>query len=216
MSLPSGHGAAHLKLVGRPPWASIIRRKSFEAPPLLVLGQAANWPCFEPRLQFPSNSYPSTCWMVQRLTSRSLASSRWLTPIDRSARMYSRCCSATAREAALDPRLRLPRDRALLDRVPPPLTEGEHHRELELARGSRSVEVFRQGLELYSGPVQALNHLQPGGQPVSGSAEVDRVGGRWLTAIIWLSNPASQPLRGHLSRAVFGPASGQLRSGPCG
>ena len=37
--------------------------------------------------------YLSTCWMVQRLTSRSLASSRWLTPFDRSARMYSRCRS---------------------------------------------------------------------------------------------------------------------------
>ena len=31
--------------------------------------------------------------MVQRLTSRSLASSRWLTPFDRSTRMYSRCYS---------------------------------------------------------------------------------------------------------------------------
>ena len=31
--------------------------------------------------------YLSTCWMVQRLTSRSLASSRWLTPFDRSTRM---------------------------------------------------------------------------------------------------------------------------------
>ena len=31
--------------------------------------------------------------MVQRLTSRRLASSRWLTPFDRSARMYSRCRS---------------------------------------------------------------------------------------------------------------------------
>ena len=37
--------------------------------------------------------YLSTCWMVQRLTSRSLASSRWLTPFDRSTWMYSRCCS---------------------------------------------------------------------------------------------------------------------------
>ena len=37
--------------------------------------------------------YPSTCWMVQRLTSRRLASSRWLTPLDRSSLTYSRCCS---------------------------------------------------------------------------------------------------------------------------
>ena len=41
----------------------------------------------------PPNRYLSTCWMVQRLTSRRLASSRWLTPFDRSARMYSRCHS---------------------------------------------------------------------------------------------------------------------------
>ena len=32
-----------------------------------------------------------------------------------------------ARETALDPRLRLARDRAVPDRVPPPLAEGEHH-----------------------------------------------------------------------------------------
>ena len=38
------------------------------------------------------NPYPSTCWMVQRLTSRRLASSRWLTPLDRSSLTYSRCC----------------------------------------------------------------------------------------------------------------------------
>ena len=34
--------------------------------------------------------------MVQRLTSRRLASSRWLTPFDHSTRMYSRCCSVRA------------------------------------------------------------------------------------------------------------------------
>ena len=39
------------------------------------------------RLHCPPNPYLSTCWMVQRLTSRSLASSRWLTPFDRSTRM---------------------------------------------------------------------------------------------------------------------------------
>ena len=43
--------------------------------------------------QFLPNRYLSTCWMVQRLTSRRLARSRWLTPFDRSARMYSRCRS---------------------------------------------------------------------------------------------------------------------------
>ena len=44
-------------------------------------------------LRVPPSPYLSTCWMVQRLTFRSLASSRWLTPFDRSTLMYSRCCS---------------------------------------------------------------------------------------------------------------------------
>ena len=34
------------------------------------------------RLQFPPNRYLSTCWMIQRLSSRRLASSCWLTPFD--------------------------------------------------------------------------------------------------------------------------------------
>ena len=42
----------------------------------------------------------------------------------------------TTRETALGPRLRLAGDRALPDRVPPPLAEGEHHRELELTGGT--------------------------------------------------------------------------------
>ena len=41
----------------------------------------------------PPDPYLSACWIVQRLTSRRLASSRWLTPFDRSTRMYSLCCS---------------------------------------------------------------------------------------------------------------------------
>ena len=49
--------------------------------------------CSLRKLQLPPNPYPSTCWMVQRLTYRSLARSRWLTAFDRSARMYSRWCS---------------------------------------------------------------------------------------------------------------------------
>ena len=70
-----------------------------------------------------------------------------------------------AGETPLGPRLRLARDRALPDRVPPPLAEGEHHRELELAGGRGRVEVFRQGLELHSRMVQTLDHLQPVCQP---------------------------------------------------
>ena len=64
------------------------RLKDFAAAlPSLVLGQPVNWPCSVQRLHCPPNPYLSTCWMVQRLTSRSLASSRWLTPFDRSTRM---------------------------------------------------------------------------------------------------------------------------------
>ena len=130
----------------RPPWTGIERLKNFAgALPSLVLGQAANRPCSLQRLQFPFNSYLSTCWIVQRLTSRSLASSRWLTLFHRSTRMYSRCCS-----------VRRGRDGAVPYRVPPPLAEGEHHRELELPGGRRGVEVFRQGPELHSRQVQAL------------------------------------------------------------
>ncbi len=69
-------------------------------------------------------------------------------------------------------------DRAIPDRVPPPLAEGEHRRELKLTRGRRSVEVFRQGTELHSRTVQALEHQQPVGEPASGRTKVDRVGGR--------------------------------------
>ena len=70
-----------------------------------------------------------------------------------------------ARETPLGRTFALARDRALPDRVPPPLAEGEHHRELEPAVGHGRVKVFRQGPELHSRPVQALDHLQPAGQP---------------------------------------------------
>ena len=70
-----------------------------------------------------------------------------------------------ARETPLGPHLRLVCNRALPDRVSPPFAEGEHHRELELAGGRRCVEVFRQGPELNSHPMQVLDHLQPAGQP---------------------------------------------------
>ena len=78
------HGRVHLIGSCGPasPGGKICR-----AVPSLVLGQAANWPCSVQRLHCPPNPYLSTCWMVQRLTSRSLASSRWLTPFDRSTRM---------------------------------------------------------------------------------------------------------------------------------
>ena len=71
----------------------------------------------------------------------------------------------STKETAFGPCFRLARDRTLPDRVPQPLGEGEHHRELELAGGRGRVEVLRQGPELHSGHVQALDHLQFVGQP---------------------------------------------------
>ena len=127
-----------LDRIGFPITRGTVRRQDL----VNLSGQAANRECSAQRLQFPPNTYLSTCWMVQRLTSSRLASSRWLTPLDRSTRMYSRCCSVKLgrrpERTALCPRLRLLRDRALSDRVPPPLAEGEHHRELEFA-GGRAV-----------------------------------------------------------------------------
>ena len=70
-----------------------------------------------------------------------------------------------ARETALGSCLNLALDRAVPDRVPPPIAEGEHHRELELTGGHGRVEAFLQGTKLYSRPVQALDHLQPAGKP---------------------------------------------------
>ena len=49
--------------------------------------------------------------------------------------------------------------------VPPPLAEGEHHRELKLAGGRGRIKILGQRPELHSRPVQALDHLQPVGQP---------------------------------------------------
>ena len=76
---------------------------------------------------------------------------------------------------ALGPRLGLARDGALPDRVPPPFAEGDHHLELELQVGRGRVEVLRQGTELHTRMVQALDHLQPvaqaPGEPVDDAGE---------------------------------------------
>ena len=68
---------------------------------------------FEWRVEFPPNPYLSNCWVVQRPTSRRMASSHLLTPIDRSIRMYSRFFSVRLDlqlKKPLGPRLRLARD----------------------------------------------------------------------------------------------------------
>ena len=126
-------------------------------------------PCSVQMLRFSVSPYPSTCWMVQRLTSKSLASSRWLTPFDRSALMYSRCCSLRSG--------RLPGKRPSVRALAWPATERSliefrHHslKARTIASWSLPLAVavsksFRQGPELHSCPVQALDHLQPVGQP---------------------------------------------------
>ena len=107
--------------------------------------------------------------MVQRLTSRSLASSRWLTPFDRSTWMYSRCCSV---RLGLRPGKR-PSARAFAwPATERSLIEFRHHslkastiESWSLPVDVGRVEVLRQGPELHSRMVQALDHLQPVGQP---------------------------------------------------
>ena len=133
------------------------------------LFRSGKWPCSVQRLQFPPNPYPSTCWMVQRLTSRSLASSRWLTPFDRSIWMYSRCCSLRlGRRPGKRPSARAfawpATERSLI--------EFRHHSLKASTIASWSlpvaVEVSKSSArDQNSTPrqVQALDHLQPVGQP---------------------------------------------------
>ena len=49
---------------------------------------------------------------------------------------------------------------------PCPRRRRQSRRELELAGGRGRVKIFRQGPELHSRPVQALDRLQPVGQPL--------------------------------------------------
>ena len=96
-----------------------------------------------------------------------------------------------ARETPLGPRLRLAGDRAVPDRVAPPLAEGEHHLELELAGGRRGVEVLRQGPELNSRMMQALDHLQPVGQASGEPVDVGAVRFSDLSGVEEMSLPWS-------------------------
>ena len=62
---------------------SVSRQRSLDADAVeLELQEKPSWntvivasPHYECRLQFPPNRYPSTCWMVQRLSSRRLVRS---------------------------------------------------------------------------------------------------------------------------------------------
>ena len=147
------------------------------------------WTCSVQRIQFPPHPYPSACWMARRLTSRCLASSHWLTPFDRSTRMYSRCCSVKLG--------RRPGKRPLVRAFTWPATERFlnefHHHSLKastIAGWSLSVDVavskFPQGTGTPLPPSEGAR--SPAARKVSlvsGGAKVDRVGGRSLTAIIW-------------------------------
>ena len=91
------------------------------------------------------------CWIFHRLTSRSLASSRWLTPLASSSRTYTFCCSVRT--------------------VGHP-GEWPSVRAVAWAPIERSLIEFRQGPELHSRPVQALDHLQAVGQPLREAVDV--------------------------------------------
>ena len=123
------------------------------------------------RVEAAISSQPLPVWMVQRLTSRSLASSRWLTPFDRSTRMYSRCCSVRLGRWPGE----WPSVRAFAwPGTDPSLIEFRHYslKASTIESWSLPVDVavskcFRQGPELYSRMVRAIDHLQPVGQPCS-------------------------------------------------
>ena len=137
------------------------------------------------RLQFPSDSYPSTYWMVQRLTCRSLASSHWLTPFDRSTLMYSRCCSVRlGRRPGKRPSVRAfawpATERSLI--------EFRHHslKASTIESWSLPVDVAASkssDRDRNSTPARCRPSItcSPQVSPVSGGAKVDRVGGRSLT-----------------------------------
>ena len=120
------------------------------------------------RLQFPSSLYPSTCLMVQRLTSRRLASSRWLTPLDPSSRMYSRCCSVRLG--------RRPGKRPSVRAFACPATECSlielRHYSLNASTiwswsllWTWSCRSFSTEPKLNAAQAQVLGHLRPAGRP---------------------------------------------------
>ena len=137
-------------------------------------------------LQFPVSPYPSTGWMVQRLTSRRLASSRWLTPFDRSTRMYSRCCSVRlGRRPGKRPSVRAlawpATERSLI--------EFRHHSLKASTIWSWSLPLAvavskSSDRERNSTPLRCRSSITCGPQvsPVNGGAKVDRAGGRLLTS----------------------------------
>ena len=106
--------------------------------------------------------------MVQRLTSRRLASSRWLTPFDRSARIYSRCCSVrvgrrSGKRHSADTFAWPATVRSLIEFRHPSLKASD------VANWSLpvAVDVSKSSTETGTplSPGAGLDHLQPAGQP---------------------------------------------------
>ena len=167
-------------------WLVAIPLKDFAAAlPSLVIGQAANRPCSAHRMRFPPTPYRSTCSIVQRLTCKRLASSRWLTPFDRSTWMYSRCRSV---RHGCRPEKR-PSARAFAwPATVRSLIEFRHHslKASTIESWSRPLAVDvskssdrdRNSTPARCGPSTTCS---PQVSPVSGGDKVDRVGGRSLT-----------------------------------
>ena len=173
-------------------WLVAILLKDFAAAlpsalPSVVIGQAANRRCSAHRMRFPPTPYQSTCSIVQRLTCRRLASSRWLTPFDRSTWMYSRCRSV---RHGCRPEKR-PSARAFAFAWPATvrsLIEFRHHslKASTIESWSRplAVDVSKSSdRDRNSTPIlcRPSTTCSPQVSPVSGGDKVDRVGGRSLT-----------------------------------
>ena len=126
-------------------------------------------PCSVQMLRFSVSPYPSTCWMVQRLTSRRLASSRWLTPFDRSSLDVLSLLLGQARPSARETR---PSARAFAwPATERSLIEFRHHslKASTITSWSLPVDVAvskSSARDRNSTPamVQAFDHLQPVGQ----------------------------------------------------
>ena len=160
------------------------RLKDFAAAlPSQVLGQSANWPRFLQRLHFPPPSLSvhlldGPTADLQTLGQFPLAHS--LRPLHPDVLpLLLAQAGPPARETPFGPRLRLPRDRALPDRVPPALAEGEHHRELEPTVGHGRVEVLHR--DRNSPPTRCRPSItySPQVSPVSG-------GDKWT---VWAEGP---------------------------
>ena len=153
----------------------------------VVLGQVAYRPCPVQKLQFPHRPYSSNCWMVQRLTCRRMASSNLLTPCDRSPRMCSLYCSVRVG--------RCPGKRPSVRALAWPATERSlmefrHHSLKASTTASCSLPVdvdVSKSSDRNRDFTSARCSRQV--STVSGGDKGDRVGGRSLTAIVWLLNP---------------------------